>query len=671
MSDLGGGYRPQGDQPWYPGDPGYDGTQQPEQHVDRTGSWQVPQGRFAQQQQYGQQGYPQQGYQQQGYPQQQGQQHYPQQQGQEQAGGQQGYGQQGYAQPGYGQQTAQQTYGGHSQQQVPQQGYGRQPQSPQQQGYGQQDAQQTGSWQIPQQQMAQQHMGQQQFGPGQQQRGGQQGFGQQPQQQFQQQGQAQGQQPRGQQFAQQQATGQMPPVRGGVPRQQQGAPVPPPRQARPSGPGPDGIDWEAEAAALENPDGAHTAAEPEEWAEHAAEDGYAQDEYADDEYADDADDDSFLGEEDPSRDAERKRKEQGKKAGRRNRGACLVVALVLLGATGGAGWWGYGFYQDHFGPPPDYVGAGTGSVNIEVKDGADGTTIGILLANSGVVKSTKAFVAAYQKNPKSNGIQPGFYTMHHQMSAAAAVQLLIDSGGGNALVVPEGLKAADIYTKIDKKLGLQAGATANVAKTQVNTLGLPDYAQGNIEGFLYPTKYSISQGMKPEELLKQMVANAVKHYGELNLDQGAQKIGLKSGYQVIIEASILQAEGNNDQDFGKMARALYNRLNTTATQGRLQLDTTLQYALGRTNFTNAEMEGNKSPYNTYVNKGLPPTPISNPGDGAINAVLNPTPGDWVYWYAMSPTETRFAVTFAEHQKNVEENCKAHGQQFDKTRGVCK
>ncbi|GAA5018034.1 hypothetical protein GCM10025734_69560 [Kitasatospora paranensis] len=509
--------------------------------------------------------------------------------------------------------------------------------------------------------------GQQQQFP---QAGGQQVGGQQPggqqvggQQFAQQQGRQAGQQPGrpGPQGGPQQTTGQMPSVQG-VPRQQPGAPVPSPRRADPAGPGPDGIDWEAAAAALDNPAGpdAGTEADPEEWAEHGAED----------DYADEADHDSFFGEEDTSRDADRKRKEQGKKAGRRNRGACLVVALVLLGATGGAGWWGYGFYQDHFGPPPDYTGKGAGSVHIQIKDGATGSEIGKTLLDAGVVKSIKAFVAAEGKNPKSGGIQPGFYTMARQMAASEAVSFLVDSANGNSLILPEGLKAVDIYDRIDAKLKLPKGTTANVAKTQVNSFGLPAYAQGNLEGFLYPTRYSVGQGMKPEDLLKQMVANAVKRYGDLNLDQGAQKIGLKSGYEVLIEASILQAEGNNSEDFGKMARAMYNRLNTKVTQGKLQLDTTLQYKLGRANFTAAERAGDKSPYNTYVNKGLPPTPISNPGDEAIQAVLNPPPGDWVYWLAFSPTETRFAATGAEHAKNTQEWCVSRGLKFDTATVTC-
>lgn len=445
------------------------------------------------------------------------------------------------------------------------------------------------------------------------------------------------------------------------PPQQQRRPMPQPQPVAPSGPGPDGIDWEAEAAALDAPAPrrarpAEPEPEPEQWTEDEAE-----------EYEESG---SFFGEQDDSRSSERKRKEKGKKSGLRNSGACLVVALVLIGGMGGAGWWGYGFYQKHFGPPPDFVGAGTGSVQVEIKQGT-GHAMGVTLKASGVVKSTDAFVSAFGKNPKANTIQPGFYTLPRGMAAAEAVKLLVDAAGGESLILPEGKTAADTYTRIDGKLKLPPGTTANVAKNQVANLGLPPYANGTIEGFLYPTKYSISEGMKPEDLLKQMVSTATEKYQALNLDAKAQQAGLKSGYDVLIAASILQAEGNNSEDFGKIARVINNRLNTAATQGKLQLDTTLQYKLGRPKFTVAEKDGDKSPYNTYFHKGLPPGPISNPGEAAIEAVLNPTPGDWVYFVAISPEETRFAVTFEAFKKDVKDYCTAQKWGFDEAAGMCK
>ncbi|MFJ9948890.1 endolytic transglycosylase MltG [Kitasatospora sp. NPDC091207] len=389
-----------------------------------------------------------------------------------------------------------------------------------------------------------------------------------------------------------------------------------------------------------------------------------------DDFAEDGEDEhGFLGEEDNSREGKKKRKEKGKKSGRRNGGACLLVALVMLGGVAGGGWWGYGFYQDHFGPPPDFTGQGSGSVTVEIKKGAVGAQMGMTLKQAGVVKSVEAFTQACGKNPKCTGIQYGTYTMPKEMSGEAAVANLVEANGGEKLIVQEGLTAAATYAKIDDKLQLPKGTTADVAKAQIANLGLPAYAGGNIEGFLWPARYSIAAGMKPEDLLKQMVKNAVDRYA--GLDAQASKIGLKTAYDVVIEASILQAEGNNPQDFAKMARTIQNRLaDKEKIDGKLGMDTTLQYSLGRKVLDKKDINDGSNKYNTYINPGLPPGPISNPGDDALKATLNPADGKWLYFIAMSPELTLFADTDTEHAANVEAYCKAAGQKYDKAAGHC-
>ncbi|WP_369184510.1 endolytic transglycosylase MltG [Streptomyces sp. Y1] len=595
-----------------------------------------------------------------------------------------GYGPQGEpwhpGDPGYGGQQpvpGQQDGQWQQQYQQPQQQGYQQPMAPQGQ-YPQQQAPQPMSPQMSQQGYPQ---GGGQYGQQQGYQGGQQAYPQQGQsfggqQGFQPQAPQQGQYP--QQQMPQQMSQPMPqqgyPQGGGqygqqqMPQQVQQAQQPEPV----SGPGPDGIDWEAEAAALEagaDPVGGAHEAEAEEWDGHPEDhlDGHHEDgAYLEEEAEHEG---GFLGVEDESRDAKKKRKEKSKKSGRRNGGACLVVALVLLGAVGGAGWWGYGFYQDHFGPPPDFSGEGSGSVQVEVEKGAVGGQIGLKLKNAGVVKSVDAFTKACDADKKCQNIQPGFYALKKEMSAASAVQSLVDQMGGAALVLPEGLNSSEIYAKIDGKLKLAPGTTAGVAKAQAGSLGLPAYANGNVEGFLWPTRYNISDGMKPEDLLKQMVKNATEKYA--NLDAQASQAGLKNGYEVLIEASILQREGNNVGDFAKMAKTIQNRLaNEPETHHRLGMDTTLQYSLGRKELTKKDMDDASNKYNTYLNAGLPPTPISNPGDDAINAVLHPADGKWLYFIAMSASDTRFAETAKEHYANVEEYCKNAGQGFDKERGHC-
>jgi UPF0755 protein len=520
-----------------------------------------------------------------------------------------GYGSQPWdtGDPLYGDAGPQSSYGGH--------GHGGYDGQGRQQGW-QPDpyGQQQGGWQQPQDP----------YGTGQQphypQQGQYPGHPQQPQ--YPQQGQyPPPQQPR-QPYPQQ-------PQQPQQPRQQE--------QPRPD----DGFDWEAEAAALDAPPADPVPEEP--WQD----DGAAPEEEPEG---------AFFGGQDDSRGAERRRKQQGRKSGRRNGGACLVVAVVLAGILGGGGYYGYTFYQDHFGPPPDYAGSGTGSVQVEVRSGASVSDMAISLKQAGVIKSVGAFLAADKAaGGKAQTIQPGFYSLKHEMSGDAALKEMLATLGGDAVIIREGARATEVYAKIDEKLKLDKGTTAKVAKARKNSLGLPAYAKGNIEGFLYPARYSIGKTTKPADLLKQMVSHAKDEYTKLGIEEGAGKVDLDSAYQVIIEASIVQAEGYDSNDFGKIARVVYNRLHWKDHPRLLGMDSTLNYARGVNTLDNSTQDTQfKSPYNTYTNPGLPPGPIGNPGEDAIKAVLDPEPGDWHYFTTVKGHETRFEVTQEEHDRNVQE-----------------
>lgn len=335
----------------------------------------------------------------------------------------------------------------------------------------------------------------------------------------------------------------------------------------------------------------------------------------------------------------------GKK--RRSGCACLVVVLVLGGGLAGAAYFGNSFYQSHFGPAPDYSGQGVGDVQVEIPKGSTITTMGNLLKNAGVVKSVDAFTEAARKNPKGQFIQAGVYVLHKNMSAASAVTMMLDPNSQNAMIIPEGWRATRIYQEIDSKLGQKAGTTAAAVKG-VN-LGLPSWANGDVEGFLFPAKYSVAKGMKPLDLVKQMVNQAKAEYTHDDLENAANKAG-KSPRDIVKIASLIQAEAQESQDFGRVSRVIYNRLGQNMALG---FDSTLNYAMGRSTLNTSNKDTQfASPYNTYLHKGLPPGPIDNPGHQAIEAALSPTDGNWLYFVTVKPGDTRFTDSYAVHQKNV-------------------
>ncbi|WP_371651238.1 MULTISPECIES: endolytic transglycosylase MltG [unclassified Streptomyces] len=357
----------------------------------------------------------------------------------------------------------------------------------------------------------------------------------------------------------------------------------------------------------------------------------------------------------------RDRRGKGKKKGKSGR-ACLVLVVVFSLGVGGAGYFGYQFWQKKFGAAPDYVGAGSTPVQVEIPQGAGGYEIGSILAKAGVVKSQGAFVSAQNDNPKGKTLQAGVYTLNKGMSAANAVAAMLNPASRSNFIIPEGKRNAWVYEQIDKRLELKAGTTQDVAKAQAKNLGLPDWANDNkeiadpLEGFLYPASYPVAKGTKPEDVLRKMVSRANQEYGKVDLKGMASKLGLKSPLQLLTVASLVQAEGKYKHDFDKVARVVYNRLkpNNTETYGLLDFDSTVNYAKSQSTLDTGsvkKLREFKHPYNTYYIHGLPPGPIGNPGDSALHSALNPTPGPWYYFVSVTENETLFAVTNEEHEQN--------------------
>ncbi|WP_145502420.1 endolytic transglycosylase MltG [Streptomyces sp. CFMR 7] len=377
------------------------------------------------------------------------------------------------------------------------------------------------------------------------------------------------------------------------------------------------------------------------------------------------------GDDEPDEDSSRaSRRERGggerrggktKKKKSRSGCACLVVSLVLVGGLGGVSYVGYNFWKDKFGAPADYAGSGTDEqVEVEIPEGALGYDIANILRKKGVIKSSDAFVAAQNDNPKGKSIQAGVYLLNKEMSGAAAVALMLDNKSQNLLVIPEGTRNVTVYEKIDARLGLDKGTTEKIAKTKAESLGLPDWVEDNpdvkdpLEGFLYPAAYPVAKGSKPEDALKRMVTRANKEYDKLDLEAAAKKYKLDGPWQVLTVASLVQAEGLTHDDFRKMAEVVYNRLkpDNTVTNRKVEFDSSFNYLMkqSKIKISTKEIRSNPDPYNTYYHTGLPPGPISNPGVDALKASLNPTSNGWMFFISLDGKKTEFTKTIDEHEK---------------------
>ncbi|MDX2692069.1 endolytic transglycosylase MltG [Streptomyces ipomoeae] len=239
-------------------------------------------------------------------------------------------------------------------------------------------------------------------------------------------------------------------------------------------------------------------------------------------------------------------------------------------------------------------------------------------------------------------------------TAVAVPLLIVTSGDGGSerptsLVIPEGWRATQVYEAVDKALDLPAGSTKkSLAKAR---LALPMDAEGNPEGYLFPATYPLTEKTTPESLLVSMVETANRKFGGGQITAGAQRNAMNV-YQAVTIASIIQAEAATKQDMGKVARVVFNRLERGMP---LQMDSTLNYALNRSTLDTSVADTKiRSPYNSYQRMGLPPTPIANPGEEAMQAAVNPPPGDWLYFVTVKPGDTRFTANYEEHLRNVAE-----------------
>ena len=339
----------------------------------------------------------------------------------------------------------------------------------------------------------------------------------------------------------------------------------------------------------------------------------------------------------------------------------LVLVLVLAALV-----FGVIKVKDMLGGPDDYSGQGTGKVVIEVPAGANGQQIADILASKDVVKSAEAYYQVSLNDPRAQSIQPGFYELRKQMSAKAALGALVDKKNRveGRVAVPEGARIDQIIELIEGGSEISKKDVV-AALDKPESLGLPKDAAGNPEGYLFPATYTVEPGTSATDLLKQRVRKAVDVYKTLDIDTRAQGLGY-SGAEIITVASLLEREAQRGEDFPKVARVLYNRLDESMP---LQLDSTVQYVSKRKGdvFTTPEERDNPSEFNTYKHPGLPPGPIGSPGEKTIVAALNPAEGSWLYFVTVNleTGETVFSDTNDEHSQAV-----AKLQEYCKGTDVC-
>ena len=314
----------------------------------------------------------------------------------------------------------------------------------------------------------------------------------------------------------------------------------------------------------------------------------------------------------------------------------IVVPLALIG------WHIYGIWRAKT-HPADYAGGGTApTVTVQVQSGETAGQARPTVYADGVVASTRAFVLAAENSSDPTGLEPGYFILNHHMQASLAWAALLNPKNRDQAVVtiPEGKRASQVIATLSQVTKLPLKDFQQVIDHPAQ-LGLPSYADGKVEGFLFPATYTIQPHETALQILQAMVARYNVEAQQINLSAAAHKAGL-SERDVIIEASMAQAEGGSVSDYPKIERVILNRL---AINMPLQFDSVLLYGLNKyaINVTDAQI-ATPGPYNDFEHDGLPPGPIANPGNAAIQGVLHPVPGNWLYFLTVTGGKSEFSPT---------------------------
>ena len=317
--------------------------------------------------------------------------------------------------------------------------------------------------------------------------------------------------------------------------------------------------------------------------------------------------------------------------------AVIVVGLIVL--VGGYFW-----VQSEASPS----GPAGPQVFVTVPAGAGVSSTGSLLAAKGVISSSFAF-RVWSQFHSIPGVQAGAYAFN-QNSSFDAVQKVL-SAGPNVfpLVVPPGFTVSELAERVGQLPGHYANsflatATSGAVRSPWQPAGVT-----SLEGLLGTGTYTVVPGETDRVLLSKMVDRFDSLAAQVGLATGAERLGY-TPYQVVTVASIVEKEGVLVKNMGPVSRVIYNRL---AKGTALQMDSTVLYALGRDGgpVTSADLRTD-SPYNTYLHKGLPPTPTCFPSEAALSAALHPPDGPWLYFVVVQSDGTEaFSTTYAGQLAN--------------------
>ena len=292
---------------------------------------------------------------------------------------------------------------------------------------------------------------------------------------------------------------------------------------------------------------------------------------------------------------------------------------------------------------------------------AEDTTVGALseqLEEDGVIKYSRVFQLFVKFAKKDRNVMAGEYELSPSMDYAQIAMVLRNADDTQTVnvTIPEGYTLEQIRETLLKN---------KVCTEDVLERAFSDYpfkhtfladrqppADNWLEGYLFPDTYTFV--MNTDDAVHDVVNKMLNRFDEMydeKIQSAAEELGL-SVHEVVTIASLIEREARAEDEFAKISGVIQNRLNNPTEFPKLQIDATVQYAVGhKAELTSADLAVD-SPYNTYLYDGLPPGPICCPGYSALYAATHPEQHNYYYYVAKSDGTHLFATTYSQHQENI-------------------
>ena len=343
---------------------------------------------------------------------------------------------------------------------------------------------------------------------------------------------------------------------------------------------------------------------------------------------------------------------------KKSKAPAIVAAVLAVLVVGGLAWGALTLFNSCSAQSVELLAEGQ-EATITVAEGAGAKVVGEQLAEARLVSNAGDFTKRVNEMGVDSQLKPGTYTFAGGMSLDAIINQLTAGPVANALTIPEGSTleavAQSVATFTENRITADAftAAASDASAYAADYDFLADAGTNSLEGFLFPKTYEIGDDAAAESVVRMMLDQFKTETSGLNWSY-PQSQGLTI-YDAVKLASIVERESSGDEQIrAQVASVFYNRLNNFGdpNYGFLQSDATTAYELGH-DPTPEEIK-NPTPFNTYTNTGLPPTPICSPGLDCLQAVCNPAQTNYFFFY-FAPDESGtmqyyFSETYEEHQQ---------------------